>query len=156
MNSRLLRDRVFVPAIGVLCSLALAACGDGSTGSIASTADVQTTTTIRGALQTAPDSRNVPYSALSVNDNSEGTALVSWSAPLVNEDGSMLTDLTGFNVYYGQDPGNLDHTYQLDCGWCLWHLFGDLGPGTWYFAVKAYNRDGIEGSSSGMANKTIG
>ena len=84
-----------------------------------------------------------------------GTALVSWSAPLINADGSMLTDLTGFNIYYGQDPAMLDHVYQLDCGWCLWHVMDNLGPGTWYFAVKAYNRYGIESNLSPLASKTI-
>ena len=84
-----------------------------------------------------------------------GSALLSWSPPLNNADGSMLTDLTGFNIYYGQDPNSLNHTYQLDCAGCLWHVFGNLGPGTWYFTVKAYNKYGAEGQSSSMASKTI-
>ena len=67
----------------------------------------------------------------------------------------MLTDLTGFNIYYGKDPNNLTLTVQLDCAGCLWHNITDLSPGTWYFAVKSYNRVGTESAMSPIISKTI-
>ena len=152
MNSRLFRDRVLVPAIGVLCSLALAACGDS--GSSASSASEATgTAAISGTLPVAGGSGSSPLSA---TDDGGGSALVTWSAPQVNDDGSMLTDLTGFNIYYGQDPANLNQVVQLVCTTCVWQKVSNLGQGTWYFEVRAYNSVGLEGEASPMVNKTIG
>lgn len=80
---------------------------------------------------------------------------MSWSAPQVNDDGSMLTDLVGFNIYYGQDPANLNQVVQLVCDSCVWHTVANLTTGTWYFEVRAYNSFGREGEASTMASKTI-
>jgi hypothetical protein len=89
------------------------------------------------------------------NGGSGGSALVSWDAPQANTDGSMLSDLTGYNVYYGKDPNNLTLAVQLDCGWCVWTKITNLTPGTWYFAVKSYNKLGVESDFSAIASKDI-
>jgi hypothetical protein len=85
-----------------------------------------------------------------------GEAMVSWLAPSENTDGTVLTDLTGFNIYYSQDPLNFDQVVTLDCYWCLWTRINNLGPGTWYFAVKSYNRAGVESSYSRILSKRVG
>jgi hypothetical protein len=108
-----------------------------------------------GKLSRSLTAFSIMVSQVVQSSGGNGTALVSWSAPLINADGSMLTDLTGFNIYYGQDPSSLNNQYQLDCSWCLSHLLDSLGPGTWYFTVKAYNKYGYEGGPSALASKTI-
>jgi len=35
-----------------------------------------------------------------------GSALLSWNAPSTNEDGTPLTDLAGYKIYYGTATGN--------------------------------------------------
>lgn len=84
-----------------------------------------------------------------------GEALISWLPPAENTDGTTLTDLTGFNVYFGKDPQKFDQIVTLDCHWCLWTRISDLGPGTWYFAVKSFNKSGIESAFSSVMSKTI-
>jgi Putative Ig domain len=104
---------------------------------------------------TQPSETTSPPTNTTPATSGSGSALVSWSPPLQNTDGSMLTDLTGFNIYYGKDPNNLTLTVQLDCGGCLWHNLTNLDSGTWYFAVKSYNRLGTESGFSTIESKTI-
>ncbi|MDE2050811.1 MAG: putative Ig domain-containing protein, partial [Gammaproteobacteria bacterium] len=51
----------------------------------------------------APFSITVNPSSSS-GSGSTGTAAVSWTAPTTNSDGSALTDLAGYHVYYGTSP----------------------------------------------------
>ena len=81
--------------------------------------------------------------------------MVSWSPPSQNTDGSTLLDLTGFHIYFGKDPANLDQVILLDCHWCLWTKVSNLGPGTWYFAVTSFNKAGNESAMSRIMSKTI-
>lgn len=70
---------------------------------------------------------------------------LTWIAPTTNVDGTHLTDLAGYKVYYGTtrgpyaqfiDTGNVNTTYTLDVS--------GLAPGTYYIAVTAYNSSGSE------------
>ena len=69
-------------------------------------------------------------------------ALISWTAPTQNTDGSTLTNLAGFRIRYGNAPGvytqpvvtiNNPSTTQ----WTL-----PLAPGIWYFAIAAFTATG--------------
>lgn len=59
---------------------------------------------------------------------------------------------TGYKIYYGTAP----HTYStiLDVGNVLTYPVPNLGPGTYYFAVTAYNAQG-ESSFSNEVSKII-
>lgn len=84
-----------------------------------------------------------------------GSVTLSWSPPTRNTDGTPLTDLTGFRVYYGTAAGNYTEQVQLPSATLTSVVIEDLAPARWYFAVKAYNRDGIESEFSGSVNKLI-
>lgn len=43
-----------------------------------------------------------------------GTLSLSWVAPTMNEDGTPLTDLAGYKVYYGPASGQYDRQEVLD------------------------------------------
>src|SRR5262245_55337224 len=43
-----------------------------------------------------------------------GVATLRWGAPTVNTDGSAVSDLQGYNIYYGTRPGI--YTTQIDVG----------------------------------------
>lgn len=84
-----------------------------------------------------------------------GSATLSWTAPTLNEDGSPLTNLQGYRIYYGTSSSNLSQVLEIPDGGIRSAVVEDLAPATWYFALKAYNTSGVESSFSNVASKTI-
>ena len=69
---------------------------------------------------------------------SAGSAKLSWDAPSTNEDGTPLTDLAGFKIYYGTSSGN--YTQNIDVGNVTTYTVASLTDGlAYYFVVTAYN-----------------
>lgn len=61
---------------------------------------------------------------------------VSWGPPVLNTDGTPLTNLTGYRFYVGSSPATL--TERVFLGPTITrYVVEDLGPGTWYFALKS-------------------
>lgn len=87
--------------------------------------------------------------------SSGGSAVLSWTAPTRNTDGSMLADLTGFRVYYGTTAGSYTRSVQLPSPGMTSVVIENLAPARWYFAVKAYNSAGIESALSSSVSKLI-
>ena len=56
-----------------------------------------------------------------------GQASLSWEAPATNEDGTSLTDLNGYKIYYGTAPGN--YTQNIDVGNVTTYTFTNLTDG---------------------------
>ncbi len=83
-----------------------------------------------------------------------GTAILSWNPPMTNADGTPLTDLVGYKVYYGNSSGSL--ATSLDVGNVTQYTL-DLTDGlTYYFAVTAYDTSGNESGFSNVVSKLIG
>ena len=93
--------------------------------------------------------------ALSGLPPSSGTAMLSWTAPTLNTDGTPLTDLGGYRVYHGVDPALLTDVRTLVGTATTGYQFNSLPSGTHYFAVTAYNLNGIESVLSSVGPKTI-
>jgi hypothetical protein len=84
-----------------------------------------------------------------------GSASLSWAAPTTNSDGSGLTDLAGYHVYYGTSAGLLNQDMPVNNASATSAVVGNLAAGTWYFAVAAVNSVGAESDLSNTASKTI-
>ena len=84
-----------------------------------------------------------------------GSASLSWAAPTTNADGSNLTDLAGFHVYYGNQANLLNVEVDVNDRNATSYVVGNLAAGTWYFAVAAVNAAGLESDLSNTASKTI-
>jgi hypothetical protein len=84
-----------------------------------------------------------------------GTASVFWSAPAQNTDGSPLTDLAGFRIIYGTSATQLDRQVEVANPAAVSHTVTGLAPGTWFFAVVAYNSAGASSEDSNVASKII-
>ena len=79
----------------------------------------------------------------SINPVGTGSVTLSWQAPTTNADGSTLTDLAGYRVYYGETPGN--YTDVVTVGNYTSASIGSLPVGkTLYFAVTAFDTSGNE------------
>jgi hypothetical protein len=85
-----------------------------------------------------------------------GTATVSWMAPTENTNGTALTNLAGFKVYYGTSASSLTQIAQVANAGATNYVVSGLASGTWYFAVTSYTTDGQESAPSSTSSKTIG
>lgn len=77
--------------------------------------------------------------------------LLSWEAPTTNEDGTPLTDLAGYRVYYGLVPGN--YSTNIDVGNVLAKVVVLPFDTLYYFAVTAYDTGGNESAFSNEISK---
>jgi hypothetical protein len=95
-----------------------------------------------------------PFS-IAVSGPASGNATVNWSAPTQNTDGSPLTNLAGFHIYYGTSPSNLNNTAEIANPGTTSYTINNLAAGTWYFSVNAYTSAGVESAISNTASTTI-
>ncbi len=78
---------------------------------------------------------------------------LTWTTPTTNTDGTILTDLEGFKIYYGTTSGN--YTNSINAGDVTSYTFNNLTSGTtYYFAVTAYDTAGLESTYSNQVAKT--
>ena len=82
-----------------------------------------------------------------------GSASLAWDAPSTNADGTPLTDLTGYKVYYGTEPG----VYQsINVGAVdSFEVTGLASGQTYYFTVTAYDSSGSESDYSDVVSELI-
>lgn len=97
------------------------------------------------------DSLNLPDN--SSNSNPENSLTLNWDAPTTNVDGSPLTDLVGYKIYYGSSSG--DYTDIIDVGNVTTYKIAALSSGQWCFTITAYDLSGNESSYSNETCTTI-
>jgi hypothetical protein len=91
---------------------------------------------------------------LNASDLFAGSATLSWDPPTTNEDGTPLTDLAGYKIYYGTSSGN--YSQSVDVGKVTTFTAGNLTEGvTYYFAATAYDISANESKYSNEVSKTI-
>ena len=100
-------------------------------------------------------SASLPAFSVVVTQVSNGTATVNWTPPLDNTDGSVITNLVGYKIHYGTSSTNLSQTVQIANVGLTSYMLSNLGSGTWYFGVTAYNSGGGESALSNISSKTI-
>jgi putative Ig domain-containing protein len=129
-----------------------------STGRISGTpdaADVATYSNIRVTVSDGEASASTASFAITVTDVGTASVTLSWTPPTQNEDGSALTDLAGFEVHYGHSQSNLDQSRQVTNPSVNSFVVDNLSAGTWFFAVRAVNRQGTTSQMSAVASKTV-
>ena len=83
-----------------------------------------------------------------------GSVTLSWDPPTTNSDGTPLTDLSGYVVYYGTDSGS--YTKNIDIGNVVTYSVSGLTDNLIYhFAVTAYDFSGNESGYSNEVAATI-
>jgi hypothetical protein len=81
------------------------------------------------------------------------SAVLSWTPPATNTDGSALTNLAGYRISYGTTTA-LAQTIQVPATVRAYSI-SSLAPGTYYFAVRAYTTAGTESALSSMVTKVV-
>lgn len=101
------------------------------------------------------DRVSLPSFTLTVQQVQHGSATVSWTPPTANTDNSPLVNLRGYRIHYGTASGNLNQRLDLPTPGITSAVVEDLAPGTWYFAVTAYNTSNVESALSNVRSKVI-
>jgi len=73
----------------------------------------------------------------------------------LNTDGTPLTDISGYRVYYGTSPTNLGRSIPVSGAGNTSYVVSDLTPDTYYFAVVTLNATGVASVVSDAASKNV-
>jgi len=73
---------------------------------------------------------------------------VSWSPPTQNDDGSTLTDLSGYKIHYGTQSGNYTDSVAVENAGLTRYSLASLPKGTVFIAMTAVNAAGAESDFS--------
>jgi Putative Ig domain len=95
-----------------------------------------------------------PFSII-VADSASGTSELSWSPPTENTNGTPLSDLAGYKIYYGNSPTALTLSTALNSPTTDTYVLSNLSPGTWYFEIRAVSTSNLESAASNIASKVI-
>jgi hypothetical protein len=148
--------------------------GNALTFSITNSPSWATFSTTTGRLQGTPTAANVgTYSnisirvtdgqttaslasfAITVVASTNGSATLSWTPPTTNTNGSSLTNLAGYRVYWGNSPSSLSQSVTVNNPGLSSYVVGNLVSGTWYFGVAAVSSTGAESAMSNVGSKTV-
>ena len=86
---------------------------------------------------------------------STGSATLTWAIPTTRADGSALTNLAGFHIYYGTTPGSYATAITVANATVSTYVVSNLPSGTYYFVATAYDATGLESAYTTSASKTI-
>ena len=129
-----------------------------STGRVSGTptaANVGTYSNIQISVSDGQASANLAAFSISVVAVASGSATLNWNAPTTNTDGSALTDLAGYKIYWGTAQGNYPNTQTLTGTGVQTYVVSQLTPATWFFVVTAFDAQGNESTYSNVAQKTV-
>jgi hypothetical protein len=131
-----------------------------STGALTGTPTATNVGTYSSIVISASDGTNrtsLPSFSIAVNSvgTSNGSATLSWTPPTRNTNGTTLTNLAGYRIYYGTSPSTLTRTVTLNNAGLTRHVISDLSAATWYFAIRAYTSTGVESTNSNTVSKVV-
>jgi len=94
--------------------------------------------------------------SIAVTPGAIGAAELSWVIPTERVDDTPLLNLAGFTLYYGIAPGLYTEEIVVDNPSINTYLIQNLdSDSTFYFAMTAYDANGIESAFSNEVSKTI-
>lgn len=99
--------------------------------------------------------------SFSITVPSQGAALppsavtIAWTPPTQNTNGSTLTNLAGYHIYYGTSESNLSKVVDVTNPGLASYVLSDLTSGTWYFALTSVNSQGVESARSAVVSTMV-
>jgi len=120
--------------------------GDGDVGSYSG---------ITITVSDGEDSASLGPFTISVDAVTLGSATLSWTPPTQNTDGTALTNLAGYRIYWGTTSGSYPNSVMIDQPGVTTYVVENLVPGTYEFVSTAINADGVESDYSNPATKTV-
>jgi len=82
-------------------------------------------------------------------------ATLEWTVPTTQTNGAALADLAGYRIHYGKTASSLNQTIEVRNPSLSSYMVENLAPGTYYFAVSAFNSRNMESERSNAGKKVI-
>jgi hypothetical protein len=92
---------------------------------------------------------------ISVNGTALGAATLSWNPPTENSDGSVLSNLAGYRIYYGRNANSFGQSAVLNNPGLTRYVVENLSPAKWYFTITSVNASGVESVRAATVSKII-
>jgi len=120
-----------------------------STGRLSGTpgaSDVGTYNNIQITVSDGIDFVSLNNFSISVFSSSTavGSVTLNWTPPTTNVNGDALTNLAGYNIYYGTSAGNYTNKVNVNSAGVTAFTIDNIPVNTYYFAVTAYDLNGNE------------
>jgi hypothetical protein len=80
---------------------------------------------------------------------------IAWTPPTENTNGSALTNLAGYHLYYGTSQSNLNQVVDITNPGLANYVLSSLSSGTWYFALTSVNTQGVESVRSAVISTVV-
>lgn len=80
---------------------------------------------------------------------------IAWTPPTENTNGTTLTNLAGYHLYYGTSQSNLNKVVDITNPGLASYVLSDLTSGTWYFALTSVNTAGVESVRSAVISTMV-
>jgi hypothetical protein len=129
-----------------------------TTGELSGTpaaANIGTTSNIIISVTDGTTKASLAAFAVAVTQVGTNSVTLSWAAPSENSNGTALTNLAGYRIYYGTSASALTQTVTISSIGVTTHVLSNLNSQTYYFGVMAYNTAGIESKLSSVVSKTL-
>jgi hypothetical protein len=75
--------------------------------------------------------------------------------PTENTNGTPITDLAGYKIHYGTASEAYSQTVSVANAGLTRYVVDNLPRGTYYFAIGAYNSQGVESALSGEVTTVV-
>ncbi len=86
---------------------------------------------------------------------STGAATLTWTPPTLNTNGTPVTALAGYTIYYGTSESSMSKSLVVSGAASSSAEISGLTDGTWYFAVAANATDGTQSAASNIGSVAI-
>ncbi len=131
---------------------------DTATGRLSGAPAAQHVGTTSGIVISVSDgeaSTSLAAFSITVQAVATGSATLSWTPPTTNTDGSPLTNLAGYKVYWGPSQGTYPNSVTIMNPGLTSYVVENLAPGSYFFVATALNSMGVESAFSAAGSKTI-
>ena len=136
---------------------------NGTTGELSGTpplSDVGTTAPITITASNGSSNSSIGPFTIAINAPAApppvtGSATLTWVPPTQNTDGTAVSDLAGYYIYYGTSAAAMTQTIDVVGGTTTTFVVSGLAAGTYYFTVTAYTTTGTQSAPSNVGSKTI-
>lgn len=86
---------------------------------------------------------------------STGSVTISWLPPTENVNGSALTNLAGYHIYYGTSASSLTRVVNITNPGLATYVLSNLAAATWYFALTSVNSNGVESPRTAVMSHVV-
>ncbi len=120
-----------------------------------SLADIGTYKNIVIAVTDGKVQAALPAFSIDTLAGATGSTTLSWNAPTQNIDGSVLTNLGGYKIYYGTSATSMTRVVDVNNPSLTRYVVENLAPSTWYFSMTTVTSTGQESRPSSVISITV-